>query len=918
MKNILTIILVTLGLCAAQAQTTMNIYQSNGTNISLPIATVDSMNFTTSPPPSSLNIYQYGGGVIIVVLANIDSITYTVTSISNGLPILSTMPVGNITNNIAVAGGNIINDGGSPVNQRGVCWSTSPTPTIANNKTTDGSGIGNYISNLAGLTQNTTYYIRAYATNANGTAYGNELSFTTTNGGGNTGAITSLNCNSATNSGTLTAGAAASGVSSSIPYTGGNGGTYSPQSVNSTGVTGLTATLTAGNFASGTGTLTYTITGTPSAAGTANFALNIGGSSCTLTRTVGAAAGAITSLNCNSATNTGTLTAGTAASGVSISIPYTGGNGGIYSAQSVNSTGGTGLTANLAAGSFANGTGTLTYLITGTPSAAGTESFALNIGGQSCTLLINIAAPIGLITSLYCGAATNSGTLIAGTAASGVSSSIPYSGGNQGAHNGQTVASTGVTGLTATLTAGFFLSGYLSYNITGTPTSSGTASFVLDIGGTNCTLTRTVSAVAGTITAMNCNNATNTGILSAGAAASGVSSSIPYSGGNGGTHNGQTVASNGVTGLTASLAAGTFSIGVGTLIYTITGTPSTSGAASFALNIGGKNCTLTRTVSAAAGSVTALNCSSATNNGTLTAGTAASGVNSVVPYTGGNGGSYNSQTVSSTGVTGLTASLTAGNFANGAGSLTYIITGTPPTSGIASFALSIGGQTCTLSLTVSAASGIISTPGAGVTFDGYTYSSIVLGNGQEWMAENLRTTLYANGDPIPNVTVNTQWQYLTTGAWAHYNNNSGYENTYGKLYNGYTVADPRNVCPVGWHVPTDFEWNTLIGYLDPNYDNFINNASQSAIAGGKMKSAGTQYWQSPNTDAFNEVGFSGLPGGARGTSSFSAITQVGYWWSNTANGTNALRIRSLIFNSGDVNRNSFTFSSAISIRCLKD
>jgi hypothetical protein len=103
------------------------------------------------------------------------------------------------------------------------------------------------------------------------------------------GSITALNCSSATNSGTLTSGIAASGVSSSVPYTGGNGGTHSGQTVTSTGVTGLTATLTAGTFASGAGSLIYTITGTPASSGTASFVLNIGGRTCTLTRTVNAA-----------------------------------------------------------------------------------------------------------------------------------------------------------------------------------------------------------------------------------------------------------------------------------------------------------------------------------------------------------------------------------------------------------------------------------------------------------------------------------------------------------------------------------------------------------------------------------------------------------------------------------------------------
>jgi uncharacterized protein (TIGR02145 family) len=175
-------------------------------------------------------------------------------------------------------------------------------------------------------------------------------------------------------------------------------------------------------------------------------------------------------------------------------------------------------------------------------------------------------------------------------------------------------------------------------------------------------------------------------------------------------------------------------------------------------------------------------------------------------------------------------------------------------------------------------------PGIGITFDGYTYSTVIFNNGQEWMTENLKTTSYANGDPIPNVTDNNQWENLTTGAWVHYNNDSQYENPYGKLYNWHTVADPRNVCPTGWHVPSDAEWSTFINYLDPNAN---GGATTPNIAGGKMKSTGTQYWQSPNTDATNESGFSGLPGGYRfDDGTFDYIGNYGDWWSSTEGGTN--------------------------------
>jgi uncharacterized protein (TIGR02145 family) len=215
------------------------------------------------------------------------------------------------------------------------------------------------------------------------------------------------------------------------------------------------------------------------------------------------------------------------------------------------------------------------------------------------------------------------------------------------------------------------------------------------------------------------------------------------------------------------------------------------------------------------------------------------------------------------------------------------------------------------------AGGIVSNPGAGVTFGGYTYATVVLGNGQEWMAENLRTTTYANGDPIPNVTDNTAWTQLTTGAWAHYENNGSYENPRGKLYNWYAVADPRNVCPAGWHVPTDAEWNTLVGYLDPNNG---NNGEYSATAGGKMKSTGTQYWYDPNTGASNESGFSGLPGGYRSNVDgyFNNAIFTGDWWSASESGAERAWARRLAHVSVGINRFNNFKRDGLTVRCLRD
>lgn len=201
-----------------------------------------------------------------------------------------------------------------------------------------------------------------------------------------TGMVNGLDCAGAIHSGNLTSGNVAVGVSSSISYSGGNGGVFDGQVVNSTGVTGLVAILNAGNFEDGDGSLTYSIAGVPLGIGTANFPVSIGGQNCTLSRVVNHLAGTIGNLNCTDAVNTGALSAGVAANGVSASISYTGGDGGFYSAQTIASIGVTGLTANLSAGNFAIGSGNLIYTIAGIPSNTGVANFVLNIGGHSCIL----------------------------------------------------------------------------------------------------------------------------------------------------------------------------------------------------------------------------------------------------------------------------------------------------------------------------------------------------------------------------------------------------------------------------------------------------------------------------------------------------------------------------------------------------
>ena len=512
--------------------------------------------------------------------------------------------------------------------------------------------------------------------------------------------------------------------------------------------------------------------------------------------------------------------------------------------------------------------------------------------GQPTTL--SVQSITGTITALNCASSTNTGTLTAGTAASGVSSSVPYTVGNGGLHNGQTVTSTGITGLTAILTSGTFAvgAGSLTYTITGTPSAGGTASFALNIGGQTCILSRTVALPIGTIATLSCGTATNTGVLTSGAVASGVSSSVPYTGGNGGTHNGQTVTSTGVTGLTATLMAGTFAVGSGSLTYTISGTPSASGTASFALNIGGQTCTLTRTVNLPVGSITVLSCGTATNTGTLTSGTAASGVSSSVPYTGGNGGTYNGQTVNSTGVTGLTATLTAGTFASGAGSLTYIITGTPSTGGTASFALNIGGQVCTLTWVINY--GIVTNPSTGriwldrnlgasqvatsiadINSFGDLYQWGRRTDGHQSRASNTTTTTSSVDQPthsdfIRSLAIPQDWRIPQ-------NNN---------LWQG--LSGTNNPCPSGFRLPTDAEWNTeKLTWSNQNSAGAFASVLKLPVAGYRLTNDGS-------------------------------LLDVGTWgnyWSSTVNSTNA---RYLYFGSTSATIGSSVRANGASVRCIKN
>ena len=313
------------------------------------------------------------------------------------------------------------------------------------------------------------------------------------------------------------------------------------------------------------------------------------------------------------------------------------------------------------------------------------------------------------------------------------------------------------------------------------------------------------------------------------------------------------------------------------------------------------------------GSIQNIDCGAVANTGVLLDATPASNVSSILTYTGGNGGAYSGQTISSTTVTGLKATLTSGTFSNGNGNLTFTITGTPSSSGDAIFSINIGGKSCVLTRSVKINTLIGSYAQNLSDIDGNTYKTVKIGS-QIWMAENLKTAKYNDGSYISNVTDNNLWGNLSSGAWCYYNNSDSLGKIYGKMYNWYVVSafssENKNVCPVGWHVPSNSDWTILSDFLGGTTNNLTS----------KIKEYGVSHWNSPNVDATNTSLFTALPGGYYynwGDYSGNKYTFYGLgaecgWWSNQENWIFNIG-NAILENGGSANKNA-----GRSIRCLKD
>jgi len=199
--------------------------------------------------------------------------------------------------------------------------------------------------------------------------------------------------------------------------------------------------------------------------------------------------------------------------------------------------------------------------------------------------------------------------------------------------------------------------------------------------------------------------------------------------------------------------------------------------------------------------------------------------------------------------------------------------------------------------------------------DNNIYGTVTIGS-QVWMAENLKTTRFNDGNGIPLVTTNAGWINLSTPGFCYYDNNESlYKEIYGALYNWYAVYNGK-ICPAGWHVPSDEEWKTLEMYLGMSREVADLTLYRGTNEGSKLKSA--SGWNQ-NGNGTNETGFTGLPGGLRGYDGI--FYYVGNWtdfWTSTEINSNNAYTRGLGYIHDNIGRYEDSKKLGVSIRCIKN
>ena len=784
---------------------------------------------------------------------------------------VTTNTVSSITANNATGGGNITSDGGSAVTARGVCWGTSANPTTADNKTTDGSGTGTYTSSIIGLTASTLYYVRAYATNSVSTAYGDQVSFTTSASATavptlSTTAITSIAQTTASGGGNITSDGGASVTVRGVCWN----TSHNPDITNS---------KTSGG--TGTGIFTSSLTGltTNTTYYVRAYATNSVGTAYGNEQTFTTAAAtlvvptlsttAITAITQTTASGGGNITSDGGASVTAYGVCWS---------TSLNPTTSNSITTD------GTGTGSFTSTITGLTQGMTyhVRAYATNSAGTAYGSDVSFAtlctAPAAT-TNPASGIGTASATLNGTVNANGSSTTVTFDWGTTtGYGNSATASQSPVTGSSSTaVSAGLTgLTPNTLYHFRLKTVNCGGTTYGSDLSfTTSCAAPTAASSVA---SAISTTSATLNGTVNA----NNFSTTVAFDyGTTTGYGNSATASQSPVTGSSSTaVSAGLTGLTTNTLYHFRLKT----------VNCGGTTygSDLTFTTSCAAPTATsnaasAIATTSATLNGTVNA-------------------NYGSTTV--TFDYGTTTS-----YGSTATASQSPVTGSSNTAVSVSIGLSPGTQYHYRIRAVNCAG---TTLGSDQTFatqisdyDGNAYDVVII-NSQLWSVENLKVTVYNDGSNLIQF-VDTMELPITYSYYHYYNNNSAYNTTYGKLYNGYVVNTSlngdKNICPTGWHVATDNDWSVLVTYL-----------GGTSSAGGKMKMTGTSFWTSPNTGADNSSGFTALGGGGY-TNTYVDFKNAGYWWSSNSSSPHYVKI---IYSSAGISLAlAGTNDNGFYIRCKK-
>jgi uncharacterized protein (TIGR02145 family) len=806
-----------------------------------------------------------------------NEISFTTSAIV--VPTLTTTIATAITLTTATSGGNITADGGGAVTARGTCWATTANPTITGSKTTDGTGTGIFTSSLTGLLPGVTYHIRAYATNSVGTAYGNDLSFTTTAivvPTLTTTAATAITLTTATSGGNITADGGGTVTARGVCWsTTANPAITDAHSTDGTGTGVFTSSLT--SLLPGT---TYHIRAyATNSAGTA-YGTDLSFTTTTTTPTLTTAVA--TSITLTTAVSGGTITSN---GGALITV-----SGICWSTSSNPSVTDSHTTDGTATGTFTSSltglsAGTLYHVRAYATNSAGTaygNDISFTTVATVPTLTTTAVTSITLTTAVSGGTITsNGGALIT---VSGICWSTTANPLATGSHttDGTTSGSfsSSLTGLTAgttyhvrayaTNSAGTAYGNDLSFTTTSTVPTLTTAAI------TSITLTTAVSG--GTITSNGGATITVSGVCWGATANPLVTDSHSTDGTTSGTF-----VSN-LTGLTS-----------GTLYHVRAYATNSAGTAY------GNDLSFTTTAPVIP---------------TLTT-TAITSIDETTAVSGGNITSDGGGAVTARGVCWATTT-------------SPVATGSHTSDGTSTgiFTSNITGLTGGTTYYVRA----YATNSAGTAYgnqisfnskladvDGNKYNVVMIGT-QMWMAENLKTTKLNDNTAISNIAGNAAWaadSSIGTPAYCWYNNDENtYKPLFGALYN-YFAVNTGNICPTGWHAPADADFSTLEATLGmTNAQIILGWAWRGTNQGTQLKS--TTIWNI-NTGT-NTSGFTALPGGYRyyKDGSFFNAGDLSYWWTTSAVDATTAYYRRLDGNQTGVYRAGVNMGAGKYVRCVKN